>query len=98
MSWSEITPQCTPETLGLRAPEASDEEDGASDVEILLGPTPLAALLGPLSELALPDAAAPLKSHEKCPERPDRASVEGSRDLAKGHRVVPGGIRPQKHH
>ena len=69
---SEITSQATPETLGALRASPPASEDGAEDVEILLGPTPLANML-PLQELSLDGQ--PLKSHEKCWE-PMVTSIE----------------------
>lgn len=69
--WTELTSQATPTKLGLRSfDDSSGEED--SDVEILVGPTQLAAYGSSLPDLFLPEdrhgttVPVPLQSHGQC--------------------------------
>jgi len=72
-SWSEITQQMTPPGLSLAAfNDDSGDEAAASDVEIILGPTQLAACGTSLQDLFLPEDRhgsvypVPIKSHGQC--------------------------------
>lgn len=73
-SWSEITQQMTPPGLSRAhfTDDSGDEAEASSDVEIILGPTQLAACGTSLQDLFLPEDRhgsvypVPIKSHGQC--------------------------------